>query len=141
MLFTQQDFDLCLFFFYLLFIPKIVVPWVKYQPGVAYWSVSYRKRVMLFRIQGKVKNFTSWVYFVFILYFIDTIMTTCGSSSIYFRDKADFRVPGPKRSQLYLTMCILIVTFSFPDTYEHSENQLSLFHSWNKQQIREYLWR
>ena len=52
-------------------------------------------------------------------------MTTCGSSSIYSWDKADFRVPGPKRSQPYLTMCMPIVTFGFPDTCEHSKNQLS----------------
>ena len=67
------------------------------------------------------------LFFVFILHFIGTIMTTCSSSSIYSWDKADFRVPGPKRSQPYLTMCIPIVTFSFPDTYEHSKNQLSSF--------------
>ena len=39
--------------------------------------------------------------------------------------KADFRVPGPKRSEPYLTMCIPKVTFSFPDSmYEHVKNQL-----------------
>ena len=54
-------------------------------------------------------------------------MTTCSSSSIYSGDKTDFRVPGPERSQPYLTMCISIVTFSFPDTYEHLKNQLNSF--------------
>ena len=45
------------------------------------------------------------------------------SSLIYSRDKADFRVPGPKRSQPYLAMCKPKVTFSFPDTiYEHAKN-------------------
>ena len=47
---------------------------------------------------------------------------------IYSKDKADFRAPGLKRSQPYLTMCIRKVTFSFPDTmYEHAKNQLNSF--------------
>ena len=52
-------------------------------------------------------------------------------------DKADFKVPGPKRSQPYLTMCIPKVTFSFPDTmFEHAKNQLNFrdifdLKSWN----------
>ena len=44
----------------------------------------------------------------------------------------DFRISGPKASQPYLTMSIPIVTFSFPDTYEHAENQLNSFiHYWD----------
>ena len=78
------------------------------------------------------KTFPHEFIFVFILHFIGTIMTKCSSLSIYSGDKADFWVAGPKRSQAYLTMCIPIVTFSFPDTYEHSKNQLSSFiHSWD----------
>ena len=73
------------------------------------------------------KTFPHEFIFVFILHFIGNIMTTCSSSSIYSGDKADFRVPGPERLQPYLTMCISIVTFSFPDTYEHSKNQLNSF--------------
>ena len=49
------------------------------------------------------------------------------NSSIYSWDKTDFRVPGPKRSQPYLTMCIPIVTFSFAETYEHAK--ISSIHS------------
>ena len=50
------------------------------------------------------------------------------NSSIYYWDKADFRVPGLKRSQPYLTMCIPKVTFSFLDTmYEDAKNQLNSF--------------
>ena len=53
---------------------------------------------------------------------------------IHSWDKADFRVPGPKRSQPYLTMCIPKVTFSFflDIMYKHVKNQLNSFiHSWN----------
>ena len=96
-----------------------------------------QKNVMLFCSQWNVKNFPSWVYFCFYPAFHWHIMTTCSSSSIYSWDKADFRVPGPKRSQPYLTMCIPIVTFSFPDTYEHSKNQLNSFiHSWDTADYR-----
>ena len=55
------------------------------------------------------------------------------SSSIYSLDKADFRVPAPKRQQPYLP----IVTFSFLDAYEHSKNQHSFI--LEIQQIRESL--
>ena len=59
-------------------------------------------------------------------------MTTCSSSSIHSSDKADFRVAGPKSSQPYLTMCIPIVTFGIPDTYERSKTQLNSFiHFWD----------
>ena len=41
---------------------------------------------------------------------------------------ADFRVPGHKRSQPYLTICIAKVTFTFPDTmYEHAKNHVNSF--------------
>ena len=47
---------------------------------------------------------------------------------IYSKGKADFRAPGLKRSQPYLTMCIHKVTSSFPDTmYEHAKNRLNSF--------------
>ena len=41
----------------------------------------------------------------------------------------DFRVPGPKRSQPYLTMCIPIVIFSFSDTYEYAKKSGEFIHS------------
>ena len=91
-----------------------------------------QKMQCCFVVNETWKTFPHEFIFVFILHFIGTIMTTCSSSSIYSWDKADFRVPGPKRSQPYLTMCIPIVTFGFPDTCEHSKNQLSSFiHSWD----------
>ena len=47
-------------------------------------------------------------------------------------DEANFRVPGPKKLQPYLTMCILKVTFSFYTMYEHAKNQLNSFiYSWD----------
>ena len=43
-------------------------------------------------------------------------------------DKADFRVPEPKRSRPSLTIYIPKVTFGFPDTMdEHAKNQLNSF--------------
>ena len=97
--------------------------------------------VMLFCSQRNVKNFPSWVYFCFYpAFYIGTIiMTTCSTSSIYFWDRADFRVPGPKRLQLHLTMCIPIITYSFPETYEYSKNELNSF-IFEIQQIIESLW-
>ena len=69
--------------------------------------------------------------FAFILHFMGTIMTTSSSSSIYSWDNADFRVQRPE-SRNHFTMCIPIVTFSFPDNYEHSKNQLNSFiRSWD----------
>ena len=45
------------------------------------------------------------------------------------KDKADFRVPGPKQSQPYLTMCIPKVIFSFPDTmYEYAKKSAQFIH-------------
>ena len=48
-------------------------------------------------------------------------------SDLFLRwDKADFRVPGPKRPQPYLTMYIPKGTCSFLDTmYEHAKDQLN----------------
>ena len=83
------------------------------------------------------KSFPHEFIFMFILHFIGTVMTMCNSSSIYSWDKEDFRAPGPERSQPYLIMCIPIVTFSFPDTYEYSKNQLNSFiHSWDTADYR-----
>ena len=93
---------------------------------------------MLFAVSETSKTFPREFIFVFIPHFIDAIMTECSSSSIYSWDKADFRVPGPKRSQPYLTMYIPIVIFSFPDTSEHSKNQLSSWFILEVQQIIDF---
>ena len=53
-------------------------------------------------------------------------------------DKSDFGVPGPKKLQPYLTICLPKITFSFPNTmYEHAKNQLNSFiHSWDTADYR-----
>ena len=54
-------------------------------------------------------------------------------------DKADFRVPGPKRSQPYLTMCIPKLTLSFADVM-YEDVKLNSIHSFilGTQQIIEF---
>ena len=141
MLFTQQDFHLCLFFFELLFFTRNCCFLNQISAWCCLLKCFLQKNVMLFCSQQNKKNFPSWVYFCFYPAFhIGTIMTTCGSSIIYSWDKADFRVAGPKRSQPCLPMYIPIVTFSFPDIYEHSKNQLIHSFIHEIEQIIESLW-
>ena len=89
---------------------------------LTHFNTHFKTLLILIVLSSTKHEKLSLISLLLFLYFIS--MTTCGSSSIYSWDKADFRVPGPKRSQPYLTMYIPIVTFGFPDTCKHSKNQL-----------------
>ena len=134
MLFTQQDFHLqCLYFLLTPFNTKNCCSLNQISAWCCLLKCFLQKKMYCcFVVNETWETFPHEFIFVFILHFIGNIMTECSSSSIYSGDKADFRVPGRERLQPSLTMCISMVTFSFPDTYEHLKNQLNSFiHSWD----------